>query len=184
MFHYRIRTLLVLSVICAVTFGALRFQMHRVEEDRARVAALEDAHCFVNYCIEVPVGQNEFLIDPQDKPPGPKWARDILGDHFFCDQIELYLPRNFGQPYPRTPMMVYACGPDGCESYEVPPKPEDLRPTYTEADIANATQLWGLTFVDAEENVHPDFIRRLEEALPHCWFSYPDKPVATKTTAE
>jgi hypothetical protein len=79
--QFTLRTLLIFVTLAGCGFGWLGFKIREARQEAAAVAAIEKAGGFVFYSFQWE--PFNFIYAPDAAPPGPKWLRAILGDHFF-----------------------------------------------------------------------------------------------------
>ena len=78
-FQFSLRTLLIFTAIAAVAVGWLGKRMEQKRNEREAMEALVKLGCYVEYDYE--------MEDPNAKPPGPDWLRDVLGENFFSEVV-------------------------------------------------------------------------------------------------
>jgi len=89
---YSLRSLLILITVVAVWLGIKTTQARR---QKAAVAAIEASGGMVRYNFqEPPPGGRPPGEQPAVDPPGPKWLRDLIGDEFFQDVVEVSWAHN------------------------------------------------------------------------------------------
>jgi hypothetical protein len=81
-YQFRLRTLLVLMLLASVAMGAVATTMRAAARQRDAVAEFCAAGGWVYYRDQLDA-DGSFLLELQNKPPGPPWLRKLLGDDFF-----------------------------------------------------------------------------------------------------
>ncbi len=79
-FRFSIRTVLVIVALVAIALGF--YIMPGIEQER-RIDRLSNLGARINYLDELPYGNSAHPM------PGPDWARNILGEHFFTTPSEV-----------------------------------------------------------------------------------------------
>jgi len=89
-FRFCLLTLLVFAVVLSVPLGWFVMNLRRAARQRAAVEAIEKTgkQVFYDYqwCVDM------MLPRSQAKPSTPAWLRQLLGDDFFCDVIQVAYP--------------------------------------------------------------------------------------------
>ncbi|MEA1951126.1 MAG: hypothetical protein U9N87_07055, partial [Planctomycetota bacterium] len=85
-FQYSISTLLLLTAVLAIWLG---YVTNRARKQRAAVAALSAIGTTISYDWEFN-DDDVMLMDA--KPPGPEWLRQLIGDEYFQEVVEISLP--------------------------------------------------------------------------------------------
>ena len=83
-FQFSIRSLLLLPVVVAIVCSWLAVERRRAEEQREAVAAIRALHAEVTYDY---VARASPTANMPPVPPGPAWARRLLGEDFFADVV-------------------------------------------------------------------------------------------------
>jgi hypothetical protein len=92
-FQYRLRTLLLCVLVCAVACDWFVSRIQRAKRQREAVEAIEKSGGRVKYDYQFDRSGNK----PQNaKPPGPAWLRKLLGDDFFAYVVHAEVNTNAG----------------------------------------------------------------------------------------
>jgi hypothetical protein len=82
-FQFSLRTLLVFVLLVSIGMSWFAARMTKARRQKKAVQAIERAGGMVSYDYQ---GDGPFG-DPHAQPPVLKWARELLGDDFFCDVV-------------------------------------------------------------------------------------------------
>lgn len=160
MLRFRLRTLLIVVTLCSLLFAGYYWQRRRVEEQRAIVQALEEKGFFLWYMLYDEKGN---YSDGGMDLYGPKWLRDILGDHYFADEVVLEFPEDFGRREQVQPNGFYE---DGSRVFD-----PVLIAHGSLSDIELAGQLWDLggALLDISyDDFDKEVIADIKSLLPDC----------------
>jgi Leucine-rich repeat (LRR) protein len=102
-FQFSLRTLMVLTLVCAIPFAWLGRRIEQKRGEREAVAAIVKLGGSVSYDYEkaswewefggsAPIGEVKHA-----KPPGPDWLRNLLGENFFSDVYWVVLSTSDGK---------------------------------------------------------------------------------------
>lgn len=76
--QFSLRTLFVLVLGLAMPLAWLKHRMDRKEAERAAVVGIDRWFVWLRY---------DWEVAEEKEPPGPKWARALLGDDFFANLV-------------------------------------------------------------------------------------------------
>ena len=115
-FQFRLRTLLVLTVVVALPFSWLGLEMKRAKEQRDAVAAIRrlGGKAIHDHEFDVTASDDGDLLVwlAQMVPPAPLWLRTLVGNDFFTtvDHVTLRVDTPDREPYlPRNSTICGAC---------------------------------------------------------------------------
>ena len=83
-FQYSLRTLLILTTVCAIAFAWLGWWSHQVRQQREAVKMVRTAGGNVEY----------------DSYRGPRWVIDLLGADYCCNVVRVRFGYNFRRQRP------------------------------------------------------------------------------------
>ena len=78
---------LILALICPSMHAWVTGRVNQKRSERQFVAAIVKSGGRVQYDFDPLAGRDRRNSEP--KWPGPKWLRQLLGDNFFCEIIEV-----------------------------------------------------------------------------------------------
>ena len=157
-FQFSIRSLMVLTVAVAIPCGWLAVEMKAAREHGQIEDKIDKLGGSVNWSWEAGYDANGNLL-PYAIPPAPEWLRNLLGDHFFTEILEVYL--------------------DGTQSTDADLEPfkglTQLRHLFlrrtlvTDAGLENLKRLNQLQELYlAATKVTDEGVQKLQRALPNC----------------
>jgi hypothetical protein len=93
--RFSLKTLLILLTLCCLWLGTLANSANR---QRRAVEAIQRSGGEFNYDYQriLPRAGSGQAFSHQVEPPGPKWLRGILGDHYFITPVTLRIGRQAG----------------------------------------------------------------------------------------
>ena len=146
-FQYSLRTLLVLVTVLCVW---LAVTANRARKQREAVAAIEAVGGVVYYEYQTKSGQ---------KPPGPKWLRELIGDEYFVSVVLV----DFNETQVTDAGLMHLKGLT---------KLELLYLNRTQITDAGLEHLKGLTNLEDlwlnGTQVTDEGVKKLQQALPNC----------------
>lgn len=89
--QFSLRTLFVLVLVLAMPLAWLKHRMDRKEAERAAVVGIDRWFVWLRY---------DWEVAEEKEPPGPKWARALLGDDFFANLVYAGYAPPQGPHYP------------------------------------------------------------------------------------
>ena len=92
MIRFSVRTLLVIMTVVSVWFGSLVNKAKRQERAVALIHSLGGRVMYdYQFDADYVLIDHEGIggEDPAPEPSAPQWLRNLLGDHYFCDVIEI-----------------------------------------------------------------------------------------------
>jgi hypothetical protein len=86
-FQFSLRTLLILTLICAVAASWVAHRRDKKRGERETIAAIRKVGGLVYYDSEVEEKNLAGKIVNPAGPRGPEWVRKLFGDDFFDDPM-------------------------------------------------------------------------------------------------
>jgi hypothetical protein len=87
-FQFSLRTLMFVTLICAVGSAWLARKMERKRKEREAVKAIIEMGGWVSYDYQLASSPTAI---PTGMPPGPDWLRHLLGEKFFSEVVGVTL---------------------------------------------------------------------------------------------
>jgi len=87
LFQVRLSTMLAAVVVCAAVLWIVAQEINAKRQERAAIAAIRLSGGGILYDWQAAAFPNEALA----APPGPAWARKLLGDDFFAQVFQVNL---------------------------------------------------------------------------------------------
>ena len=95
-FQYSLRTLLLLVLLACIGTSYTAVRIDRAKQEREASEAIERVGGLVQYDYQP--AQGPFQVQP---PPGPAWARKLLGENFFAHVVGVNL-----EPFARASLVT------------------------------------------------------------------------------
>ena len=92
-FQFSLRTMLIFTVVCAISSAWLGKKIERKRKERDAVAVILKLGGIVMYEYQTMPGA------PTRQPPGPAWLRSLLGENFFSE-VDFVALQHLSEPKP------------------------------------------------------------------------------------
>ncbi len=86
-YQFSLRTLLIVTVLCAIPCAWLGRKIERKRREREAVESITKDGWSVIYDSQIDPKGNQYS---SDKPRGPGWLRTVLGENFFSEAKRVY----------------------------------------------------------------------------------------------
>jgi hypothetical protein len=180
-FQFRLRSLLVLTLIVAVPCAYCSRKLERKRREREVLKTVSD--CGADVVFDY---QSDKRGGVQAEPPGPKWLREILGDDFFgeatfcfariIEDVEAERLTNALKELPYLEEVeVEMCGMDTDATLAKLAELTQIKDLHlssamrlTDAGLMHLKRLTGLRRLSMAGEFSDAAIRELQKALPNC----------------